>query len=310
MTAPLVIAMPGNEAMAQKLGRMLGFGGGELETHAFPDGETYLRFLTEVSGRALVIVCTLDRPNEKLLPVLFAAATARELGAANVGLVAPYLSYMRQDRRFKPGEAVTSREVARLLSDAFDWMVTLDPHLHRYGSLTEIYRIPTRAVRAAPLISEWIKTNASNPLIIGPDSESQQWVSAVAQAAGAPYAVLRKLRRGDRDVEISVENLGEFGGRTPVLVDDIISSGRTMLEAVRLIRAREGAAPICMAVHGVFADNSDKLLAQAGARVVTTNSIPHETNGIDVTDVLATAMSELAPMPSPGFAPSTQRVRS
>ena len=149
-----------------------------------------------------MIVGTLDRPNEKMLPVLFAAATARELGATNVGLVAPYLPYMRQDRRFKPGEAVTSREVARLLSDAVDWMVTIDPHLHRYGSLAEIYRIPTRAVHAAPLISQWIKTNASNPLIIGPDSESQQWVSAVAKAAGAPYAVLRKVRRGDRDVDI------------------------------------------------------------------------------------------------------------
>jgi ribose-phosphate pyrophosphokinase len=307
VTAPLIIAMPGNETMARMLGRTLGFDGGEVETHAFPDGETYLRFLTEVSGRALVIVCTLDRPNEKMLPVLFAAATARELGAANVGLVAPYLPYMRQDRRFKPGEAVTSREVARLLSDAFDWMVTIDPHLHRYGSLAEIYRIPTRAVHAAPLISQWIKTNASNPLIIGPDSESHQWVSAVAKAACAPYSVLRKVRRGDRDVEISVENLGEFGGRTPVLVDDIISSGRTMLEAVRLIRARERAAPICIAVHGVFADNSDKLLAQAGARVVTTNSIPHETNGIDVGNILASAINELAPMPPRNFDASTQR---
>ena len=108
-------------------------------------------------------------------------------------------------------------------------------------------------------------------------------------------------------MEISVENLGEFGGRTPVLVDDIISSGRTMLEAVRLIRTRERAAPICIAVHGVFADNSDKLLAQAGARVVTTNSIPHETNGIDVGNILASAINELAPMPPRNFDASTQR---
>src|SRR6266568_5210389 len=273
MTAPVVVAMPGNDAMTQRLAQSLNADIGRIELRAFPDGETYLRFLTDVSGRALVMVCTLDHPNEKILPLLFAAATARELGAASVGLISPYLAYMRQDRRFKPGEAVTSREVARLLSNAFDWLVTVDPHLHRYGSLADIYRIPTRVVHAAPLISQWIRAHVPNPLIIGPDSESEQWVSAVARVAGAPYAVLEKVRRGDRDVEISIERLGHLDGRTPILVDDMISSGRTMLAAVRLLQEREATKPICTAVHGLFADRSDVLLAQAGARVVTSNSI-------------------------------------
>jgi ribose-phosphate pyrophosphokinase len=236
-------------------------------------------------------------PNEKILPLLFAAAAARELGAEKVGLVAPYLAYMRQDRRFKPGEAVTSREVAQLLSNAFDWLVTVDPHLHRYGSLAEIYRIPSRVVHAAPLISQWIRAHVTNPFVIGPDSESEQWVSAVAKDAGAPYSVLEKTRRGDRDVEISDRNLRDLDGRTPVLVDDIISSGRTMIEAVRLIVKRGGTAPLCVAVHGLFADQSDELLAQAGARVVTSNSIPHRTNGIDVGELLATSVSDLASIP-------------
>ncbi len=298
MTAPLVVAMPGNEAMTQSLARILGIEVGQVKVHAFPDGETYLRFLTNLKGRTLVLVCTLDRPNEKILPLLFAAATARELGAVNVGLVAPYLAYMRQDRRFKPGEAVTSREVAQLLSNAFDWLATVDPHLHRYGSLAEIYLIATRVVHAAPLISQWIRAHVPNPLIIGPDGESEQWVSAVAKDAGAPYTVLEKVRRGDRDVEISVKKLQDLDGRTPVLVDDIISSGRTMIEAVRLIMERGATTPVCVAVHGLFADNSDMQLAQAGARVVTSNSIPHETNGIDVGEILANSISELAPMPS------------
>jgi ribose-phosphate pyrophosphokinase len=298
MLAPLVIAMSGNEAMAHTLARTLGIDVGRIELRAFPDGETYLRFLSDLSGRTIVILCTLDRPNEKILPLLFAAATARKLGAEKVGLVAPYLAYMRQDRRFKPGEAVTSREVGRLLSDAFDWLVTIDPHLHRYGALADIYRIPTRVVHAASLISQWIKAHVAKPFVIGPDSESEQWVSAVAKDAGAPYTVLEKVRRGDRDVEISVNDLRDLDGRTPVLVDDIISSGRTMIEAVRLIAKRGGAVPVCIAVHGLFADQSDLLLAQASARVVTSNSIPHATNGIEVGELLASSVSELAPMPS------------
>jgi ribose-phosphate pyrophosphokinase len=298
MIAPLLIAMPGNEAMARTLARTLRIDVGGIELRAFPDGETYLRLLSDLSGRRIVIVCTLDRPNEKILPLLFAAATARRLGAEKVGLVAPYLAYMRQDRRFKPGEAVTSREVAALLSGAFDWLVPVDPHLHRYSTLADTYRIPTRVVHAAPLILQWIKAQVTKPFVIGPDSESEQWVSAVAKDAGAPHTVLEKVRRGDRDVEISVKDLRDLDGRTPVLVDDIISSGRTMIEAVRLIVKRGGTVPVCIAVHGVFADHSDRLLARVGARVITSNSIPHATNGIEVGEILASSVSELVAMPS------------
>lgn len=294
MTAPLLIAMPGNEAMTLALAQTLGAELGKVELHAFPDGETYLRLLKNVSGRSVSIVCTLDRPNEKILPLIFAAATVRELGAANIGLVAPYLAYMRQDRRFQPGEAVTSRQVAQLLSNAFDWLVTVDPHLHRYGSLSDIYRIPTRVVHAAPLISQWVKQHVVNPVIIGPDSESEQWVSAVARDANAPYTVLQKVRHGDRDVEISVKDITNFKDRTPILVDDIISSGRTMIEAVRIVSARGHAGLVCIAVHGLFADNSDVLLAEAGARVVTSNTVAHETNEIDVGAILANAIGEFA----------------
>jgi len=106
--------------------------------------------------------------------------------------------------------------------------------------------------------------------------------------------VLQKARRGDRDVEISAKSLPVLGGWTPVLVDDIISSGRTMIEAVRLIVERGAQSPICVAVHGLFAEDSDKILARAGARVVTSNSIPHATNGIDVTQALVNSLREVA----------------
>jgi ribose-phosphate pyrophosphokinase len=294
MTPALIVPVPGQEACAQALASSLDAEVGEIELRAFPDGETYLRFMSALAGRSVALVCSLDRPNDKLVALLFAAATARELGAARVGLVAPYLAYMRQDRRFQPGEAVTSRQIAALLSDAFDWLVTVDPHLHRYASLAEIYRIPTRVVHAAPLIARCIRSEIQNPFIIGPDSESQQWVAAVAREAAAPYSMLEKIRHGDRDVEIRVRDLGGLAGHTPVLVDDIISSGRTMLQAVRLVAQGGRVQPVCIAVHGVFADRSDLLLAQAGATVVTSNSIPHATNRIDVHGLLAEAVRELA----------------
>jgi ribose-phosphate pyrophosphokinase len=290
-----LLAMPGNEVLAQRLAP--GFELMPSEMRRFPDGESYVRLLGDLQGRSLAVLCTLARPDDKFLGLAFAAATARELGAARVGLIAPYLAYMRQDRRFKPGEAVTSRPFARLLSESFDWMITVDPHLHRYGSLSEIYTIPTRVVHAAPLISAWIRTNVPDPLVIGPDSESQQWVSAVAAASGAPYTVLEKVRHGDRDVEIKVKDLSTWRGRSAVLVDDIISSGRTMIAAVRQLTAAGYAAPVCIGVHGLFADDSDRLLAQAGARVVTSDTVPHPTNAISVAALLGDAVRELTAAP-------------
>lgn len=293
MTPTLLISMPGNERLTAGLAELLGCETGELNTRQFPDGETYLRFATDLHKRSVAIVCTLAQPNEKILPLIFAAATARELGAARVGLVAPYLAYMRQDRRFNPGEAVTSRQMAHLVSGAFDWMVTVDPHLHRYSDLSEIYSIPTRVVHAAPLISRWIKANIEKPLIIGPDSESEQWVAAVASDADAPYCVLEKVRHGDRDVQITLRNLDVWQGRAAVLVDDIISSGRTMIEAVRLLASQGWSPPVCIAVHGLFADHSDSLLVGAGARVVTTNSVGSGRSGIDIGLLLARAIQDV-----------------
>ena len=295
MMPPLVVPMPGNEDLASSLSVAQGWPLGALDTRRFPDGESYVRMITTVDAHYVVLVCTLARPDEKLLPLLFAASAARDLGAPGVGLVAPYLGYMRQDRSFKPGEAVTSREVAKLLSERFDWLVTVDPHLHRYHALGEIYSIPTRVLHAAPLMSRWIKDNVENPVIIGPDSESEQWVAAVAKDAGAPYSVLEKTRHGDRDVSVTLKGVRALTGRKPVLVDDIISSGRTMIAAARLLTGEGWPTPICLAVHGIFADQSDQLLAAAGARVVTSNTVPHPSNALDISALLGAALSELAP---------------
>lgn len=284
----VVFPLPGNERLARSVAHSLGMDIGALQVRRFPDGETYVRYASLVEGRRTILVCTLDRPDEKLLPLVFAAAAARDLGAAEVGLVAPYLAYMRQDRRFEPGEAITSTYFARTLGHWTDWLVTVDPHLHRRGSLSEIYSIPTAALHAAPAISAWIRERVPNPVLIGPDSESEQWVAAVAKNAGSPFVVLDKMRRGDRDVEVSVPNVGRWRDRTPVLVDDIVSTARTMIETVGHLKAAGLAPPICIGVHAVFADEAYEALLGAGAgQVVTCDTIPHVSNVINLTELLA-----------------------
>ena len=289
MGIPVIVALPGNEAMAKRLAQALSAELAATEFRRFPDGESYVRIDTPMDGRSAVLVCTLDRPDEKFLTLVFAAAAARDLGATKVGLVAPYLCYLRQDKRFKAGEAITSAVFARLVSGAFDWLVTIDPHLHRLPTLDSIYTVPSRVLHAAPLIAQWIAGHVQRPLLIGPDEESEQWVGEIAAKCAAPLVVLGKRRLGDRVVEISVPSLERWRGHTPVLVDDIISSARTMIETVSRVRPFAEQI-VCIGVHGVFAAGAYEDLTAAGARVVTTNTIAHETNAIDVTSLLAEAI--------------------
>ena len=290
--SPLVFALPGNEAFAGRLVAVLGAERGTAELRRFPDEETYLRVESPVAGRAAVIVCTLDRPDGKLLPLVFLADALRELGARRVLLAAPYLAYMRQDRRFQPGEAVTSASFARLLSTACDGLATVDPHLHRRSCLGEIYAVPTRIAHAASAVAAWIAAEVDAPLLIGPDEESGQWVSAVAEAAGAPFTVLEKVRRGDREVEVSVPEVERHRGRTPVLVDDIVSTGRTMVETARHLERLGLGRPVCVGVHAVFAEGAWEALREVAARVVTCNTVLHPSNAIDVSGLVAGALGE------------------
>ena len=261
----VVFAIPGNEPLARLLAARQGAVEGALALRRFPDGESYVRLDAPVSGRDVILVCGLDRPDEKLLPLVFAAGAARELGATSVGIVAPYLGYLRQDRRFRDGEALTSAAFAKLLSGYADWLVTVDPHLHRYRSLEQIYSLRTAVAHAARGISDWIQEQVEAPLLVGPDAESEQWVAEVARLSGCPHIVLEKARRGDREVEVSAPAIERYRDRTPVLIDDIISTGATMAEAVvRLVRAGM-RAPFCVAVHPVFADGAAAALIAAGA---------------------------------------------
>ncbi len=266
----------------------------QLTVRQFPDGETYVRFESSVKGRDVVILADLSHPDDKLISLLWTASTARDLGAARIGLVAPYLPYMRQDARFQPGEGVTSQYFSALVSSHFDWLVTVDPHLHRVHSLDDLYAIPTLVARAAPVLARWISEHVRAPVLIGPDAESEQWVGAVAGVMGAPCLVLAKTRLGDREVRISIPDIDKWRGRTPVLIDDVISTGGTMIETTRALLQAGMEGPVCVAVHGIFVENAQQALLDAGCRrVVTCNTVPHPTNDMDIVALLAEGIREV-----------------
>ncbi len=289
---PIIFSLPGNEALAESITAGIKGEKGDFEMRQFPDGETYVRVLSDLKEKNIFIVCTLHQPDAKLLPLLFLCNLLRELNAKSICLVAPYLAYMRQDKRFNPGEAVTSQYFAKLLSSLTDRLITIDPHLHRRVSMKEIYSISCEVLHAAELISDWIKNNIPDAILIGQDSESEQWVSEVAKNAGVPFMVLQKIRHGDRDVEVSVPQVEKYKNYTPVLVDDIISTARTMIETVMHLKNAGMKPPVCIGVHAVFAGNAFEELKKSGIKkIITCNTIPHSSNGIDITALICKSIN-------------------
>lgn len=293
MTEAIVLSLPDDAAFGEALAGALGAEHVQISWRHFPDGESHVTLPERLAGRPVAINCTLARPDPKLAPLLFVADAARDLEAKQVGLVAPYLAYMRQDRRFQAGEAITSRTFARVLSSSFDWLATVDPHLHRYTSLDEIYAIPSRVVHAAPLLGRWIGDNVIRPVILGPDAESEQWVSEVAADINAPYAVFTKTRLDDREVRINPPDLSRYAGHQPVLVDDIVSSGRTLIEAARHLDNAGFAKPVCAVTHALLGQDAHDDLARSVASIVSSDTVPHFTNAISVVQELGLAVREL-----------------
>ncbi|OGT57248.1 MAG: phosphoribosylpyrophosphate synthetase [Gammaproteobacteria bacterium RIFCSPHIGHO2_12_FULL_63_22] len=291
----ILIPFPELESMGLDLAARLQARFAPLGWRRFPDGESLVTLDPHLKGSDVVLLAGLRSPDTAALALRFAAETAREFGARSVGLVAPYLPYMRQDTRFHLGEAISAPLFARFLQQSVDWLVTVDPHLHRNPRLDGLFSIPTRHVAAAPAMAAWVQANVPNAILIGPDSESAQWVGDIAARAQVPYQVLTKIRESDRAVRVSLPDPIAARGRTPVVVDDIVSSGHTMIETLKHLAAFGMAPATCLVTHAVFSEDAyDRLLAAGAQRVVSTDTIPHPAcNAIAMAPLLAVACESL-----------------
>lgn len=141
-----------------------------LEVTRFPDSEIKLRFNVNVKGKDVVLVQSFyGIVNDCVIEALFAAETAKDLGAKMIILVAPYFPYLRQDKRFNPGECVSLQTIAKNVDEDFDEVYIIDPHLHREKTLKHIFKIKAHKLTANPLIEDYIKKKIKAPVIIGPD---------------------------------------------------------------------------------------------------------------------------------------------
>jgi len=278
--------------LARPLARTLGAVARRIEVHRFPDGESRVRVVPG-AGSSAVVIRRLDDPNAKLFEVLLAIDALRRTGVTRIALVAPYLPYMRQDRVFEAGEAVSQLVFADVVSHAVDRVVTVEPHLHRIHELGEVFACSAVSIPAAPLLADWCRRLGRRTVVVGPDEESEPWARAIAEAAGLPYVVGRKHRAGDRRVRVILPELPPVD--RAVLVDDIASTGMTLSAAARELK-RAGIRRIEAAVvHAIFARGAATVLRRAGVhRIVSCDTVVHATNAISCVPAVASAIRSRA----------------
>ena len=290
----MILSFDDYEVQSRKLAGALEIPCHMIQVHRFPDGENKLTLPGRLPEH--VVICrSLDNPNEKLLELLLAAKTACELGAKVLTLVAPYLCYMRQDKAFLEGEAVSQSIVGKFLADLFDNVITVDPHLHRIQYLRQA--IPNKnavSLTATTLMAGFLREQSKNPILLGPDSEAEQWVSAVAKPNQWTYGACKKIRTGDREVEITLPDIN-LHGRSVVLVDDVASSGRTLSVAIKKCLSNNAKHVDVLVTHALFANDAKECMVHAGVRNIwSTDSVSHESNVIPLNLLLRDAVLNLA----------------
>ncbi|MFN3656188.1 MAG: ribose-phosphate pyrophosphokinase [Pseudolabrys sp.] len=282
--------LPSGRADAARLAELIGVPLHPIDVHRFPDGE--LRVTVGPAGATTIVYAPLDVPNDKLVALLFAAEALRRGGAKRLVLVAPYLCYMRQDAAFNAGEAISQKVMGPLLARTFDRVVTVDAHLHRTRRIEDVFPgIEAEDLSAMPAMAAALRGIDKRMVVAGPDEESEPWVSDLAGRLGLAYAVARKTRRGDRSVNIAFADPAVFDGQPALLVDDIVSSGGTLIACAQALVKAGATAVDAVITHALFPPGMLEDFRRAGIRSVrSTTSVPHPTNAIALDEVLAAAL--------------------
>jgi len=254
------------------------------EEREFEDGEHKTRPLEAVGGADVFVVQSLhggpdQSANDKLCRLLFFIGALKDAGAARVTALLPYLCYARKDRRTKPNDPVTTRYVASLFeSVGTDAVVTLD--VHNPVAFENAFRCPTVALTAAPLFVDYVKALADEMLcVVSPDAggikRADVFHEALEAALGRRVGKAFVEKRRSAGVVSGELFVGEAGGATALVIDDLISTGGTLVRAARAARKAGARRVLALVTHGLFMPGAEAALEDPAIdRIVVTDSVP------------------------------------
>ncbi|MEA2089632.1 MAG: ribose-phosphate diphosphokinase [Thermoproteota archaeon] len=289
----IVIPGPASQELGEKIAKLLNVETAPVVFKKFPDGETYIRLEGDLKGEELVIVQTTSPPQETRLMQLFLMAdTAEELGAKTLTAVVPYLAYARQDRRFLPGEAVSIRTVAKLLATSgVNRLLTVNVHKEK---VLKKFGFPAKSLSAMTVLAEHFKDKGlAGAFAIAPDEGALGLAEEAGKVLGGGYGWLRKKRDRYTGGITTEKKQFDVEGKDVIIFDDIISSGKTTANAVKILTEQNARRVYAACVHPLLMGDAEKIIMRSGAEaVVGTDSVPSSVSVVSVAPLIARALTE------------------
>ena len=292
----LIIGGSASQKLAANVAKELGETLCPLETKKFPDGERYVRIKGEVEKNVTVIQSTGFPQDENLIELLFILRTLKDLGAEHIKVVVPYLGYGRQELRFKDGEAISAQLVSNLIEESgADEFISINLH---EDSVRDFFNIPTANLSAMAPIAEYIADKVENPIIIAPDKGALGFAEEIAEILGCNCTYMSKVRLGpDKvetrivDVQCDFDNIDSVAGKEAVIIDDIIATGGTIVNAIGILKEHGAKSVDVCCVHPVLVNDAVLKIMAAGARdLSSTDTLKSDVSSISVAKLIADAL--------------------
>jgi len=291
LTKFTVISGSSSEDLAKKVAKKLGANLIKSELRVFPDGESKITLKGKPQKNKIIVVQSTYPPvDENLVQTLAIISKASEYGTEVIAVM-PYMGYARQDREFLPGEVITMKVIAKLFkSVGTSKIIVVD--IHSMIGL-KYFNIKSKNVTAIPDLAKYfLKLKLRNPLVVSPDHGGKERAKEFAKFLNTEYITLEKQRdRKTGKVEIKSTNFDEIAGRDLILVDDMISTGGSIIKSTEFLKKQKCARVFVACTHALLRNGAEKKIKNAGVtKIISTNTIPGKTSLVDVSDTIAKAI--------------------
>jgi ribose-phosphate pyrophosphokinase len=286
-----LIAGNSSEELAKKISKKLKANLIKSEVKVFPDGESKITLSGKLSKNKTIVVQSIYPPvDSNLIQALVLTSKAKEY-SNEVIVVIPYLGYARQDREFLPGEIVTMKVLGKLFKGAgASKVIVVDIH-SKMG--LKYFKIKSENVTAVPDLAKYFKKiNLKNPLVVSPDQGGKERAKEFAKQFGSEFIALSKTRdRKTGKVKIKTTGLDEVKGRDLILVDDMISTGGSIVKATEFLKKQKCNRVFVACTHGLLMNSAEKKIRKAGvSKIISTNTIPGKTSIVDISNTVIKAI--------------------
>ena len=286
-----VISGKSSENLAKELSKKIKANFVKSEIRVFPDGESKITLIGKLSKKKSIVVQSIYPPVDTNLVQALSLITKAKENSSEVIAVIPYMGYARQDREFLPGEIVTMNVLGKLFKSAgASKIIIVD--IHSLIGL-KYFTIKTKNVTAIPDLAEYFKKlSLKNPLVVSPDQGGKERAKEFAKEFNSDYIALEKIRdKKTGKVKIKTKNLAEVENRDLILVDDMISTGGSIIKATQFLKKQKCKRIYVACTHALLMNDAENKIKKAGVTsIISTNTIPGKTSKVDISKTIAKAI--------------------